>query len=188
LELHGLELQDRYADLAERNAAANGVDLRVHRGDAAAMPPALRRIDFDHVMTNPPYFPADRALAARDPGRDAALREGGLDLAGWIGAALRRLRPGGWLTLVHRAERLPAILAALEGRAGAVTVLPLAPRQGRPAGRIILRARKGARAPFRLLAPLVLHAGPVHLRDGDDFTPRARAVLREGAGLVEFDS
>jgi len=29
----------------------------------------------------------------------------------------------------------------------------------------------------------VIHAGPAHVRDEDDFSPRAAAVLRDGADL-----
>lgn len=180
LALSGVERQAPYAELARRNAALNGLEAEIHRADLTALPPALRR-PFDHVLMNPPWF-APKDPAATDPGRDAAQREA-TPLDAWIDAGLPRLVPGGWLTLIHLAEHLPRLLAALQGRAGAVSVRPLAPREGRAAGRILLRARKGARGPFRLLAPLVLHAGATHGRDGEDFTPAAQAVLREGAAL-----
>jgi tRNA1(Val) A37 N6-methylase TrmN6 len=182
LELHGLEVQPAYADLAERNAALNGVTMCVHRGDAAAPPRTLTALSFDHVIANPPYFPAN-AAPSPVPARDLARRASADGVALWVDAALRRLRQGGWLTLIHRAERLPGILGVCAGRAGDVAVLPLAAREGRSATRVIVRARKDSRGPFRLAAPLVLHSGLAHLRDGDDFTPQAAAVLRDGAPL-----
>jgi tRNA1(Val) A37 N6-methylase TrmN6 len=181
LELHGLELQPAYAALARRNALDNGITLHVHEGDLRAMPKDLRALAFDHVLTNPPFHSA--ATPSRDAGRAVAHHEGGAGLADWIVAGLRRLRPGGTLSLVQRIDRLPEALAALAGRAGAVEVLPLAARAGRPAGRFLLRARKGSRRPFVLHAPLVLHEGPAHARDGDDYAPAARAVLRDLAAL-----
>ena len=57
LVLAGLELQSGYADLARQNAGRNGIAVEVHEGDLAHMPKALRR-DFDHVIANPPYYPA----------------------------------------------------------------------------------------------------------------------------------
>ena len=60
LELHGLELQPAYADLARRNAAANRLALTVHEGDLRRPPPALRALGFDHVLANPPFHPAPR--------------------------------------------------------------------------------------------------------------------------------
>ena len=181
LRLFGVERQPGYAALARANAARNGIALAVAEGDLAALPAELRRLSFDHVIANPPYFPAGGGTPARDAGREAAQREE-TPLALWVAAGLRRLRPGGWLTLIQAADRLPELLSALAGRA-AVTVLPVAPREGRPAGRVILCARKGGRSPFRLLAPLVLHAGAVHPGDQENFNPAARAILREGASL-----
>ncbi len=181
LTLAGLERQADYAELARRNAAENTIDLTVWTGDLNAMPEALRAQRFDHVFANPPFHPP-AATPGHDSGRDAALRED-TPLEDWLDAGLRRLVAGGRITLVHRAERLPALLSALDGRAGAIAVRPLAAREGRPAGRVLLQARKGARGPFRLLAPLILHSGQCHLRDGDDFSPQARAILRDAAPL-----
>ena len=68
-----------------------------------------------------------------------------------------------------------------------VSVLPLCPRDGRAAVRVLIRARKGGRAALRLLAPMVLHAGATHAEDREDFTPEAQAVLRENAAIRRFD-
>lgn len=180
LALHGVERMPDYADLARRNATENAIPAQITCADLTALPADLKR-GFDHVLTNPPYYPPT-APAAEDAGRAAALREE-TPLALWIEVALRRLSPGGILTMIHLAERLPAILTALEGRAGATQVRPLTPREGRAAGRVLLQTRKGARGPFRLLPPLVMHAGPRHAGDGDDFSPQAQAILRDGAAL-----
>ena len=66
-------------------------------------------------------------------------------------------RGGAALTLIHRAAKLPEILAALEGRLGGLELIPIHPRAGEPAKRILVRARKGSRAPLRLLPGLELH-------------------------------
>ncbi len=96
---------------------------------------------------------------------------------------MRRLKPKGVLTLIQRTERLAEILAGLGGRAGDIRVLPLAPRTGRDATRIIVRARKGARAPLSLSPPLIVHHGAAHLADGSDYSEAAEAVLRQGNAL-----
>ncbi|MCV2863896.1 tRNA1(Val) (adenine(37)-N6)-methyltransferase [Albidovulum sediminicola] len=176
----GLELQAGYADLARRNAAESGLGLTVVDGDLAHIPAGLRAQSFDHVIANPPYYPASGGTPARDAGRERALREK-TPLALWLQAALRRLHPGGWLTMIQSADRLADVLA-LKG-AGSIAILPVAPRAGRDATRVILRARKGGRGALRLLAPFVLHEGERHMRDGDSFTAAAQAVLRHGAAL-----
>ena len=180
LRLSGLELQPAYADLARRNATRNGVDLAVHEGNLSAMPAALRT-GFDHVIANPPYYPRDGSPSPI-VARDTALRVQ-TPLADWVAAAARRLVPGGCLTLIFATAGLPEVLVALPPRLGSATVLPLAPRIGKPALRLILRARKGGRAGFRLLSPLVLHDGPAHDGDRESYTAPARAVLRDVADL-----
>ncbi|MEM7210882.1 MAG: methyltransferase [Pseudomonadota bacterium] len=182
LEIHGLELQQEYAILAERNAAANAVPMQIHQGDVRNMPADLRQRSFDHVISNPPWHDA-HTIASPIVGRDTANRLAELTLASWITAALARLRPGGWLTIIQRAVLLPEILSALSPRTGDIGVLPLQAREGRDAKRVIVKARKGSRGPFRIAAPLVLHTGSTHVEDGDDFSPVARAILRDGAGL-----
>lgn len=62
------------------------------------------------------------------------------------------------------------MLAGCAGRLGSVEVLPLAARTGRAAELVVLRARKGGRAAFRLHAPLILHAGDRHEKDGESYT------------------
>ncbi len=181
LHMAGLEVQADYADLARQNAARNDIDLEVHEGDVSHMPAALRR-DFDHVIANPPYYPP-KGSASPIAGRAQAMQVT-TPLADWVTAASRRLRPGGWLTLICGADGLPHVLAAMGGKLGSAAVLPLAARQGRPALRIILQARKGGRAAFRLLAPLILHHGDSHDGDRESNTPEVQAVLRDCADLV----
>lgn len=181
LTLSGLEVQPGYAALARENAALNKAPFEVITGDLRAMPAALKQQSFDHVITNPPWHPTE-ALGSPDGGRDLANRLG-IDLQVWLAAALARLRPRGWLTLIQRAEWLPVILSDLSARAGDIAVLPLASRAGRPAKRVIVRARKGSGGPFRLLPPFVLHEGDTHPGDRDHFTEAARRILRDGEAL-----
>jgi tRNA1(Val) A37 N6-methylase TrmN6 len=185
LALSGLELQPDYAALARLNAERNGIPLDVHEGDIARIPKALRR-DFDHVITNPPYY-ASGGSPSPVPGRARAMQIA-TPLADWVAAAARRLRPGGWLTLICLAEGLPEVLAAMAGRLGSVAVLPLAPREGRSALRVLVQARKGGRAPFRLLPPFVIHRGAAHDGDRESYTPAANAVLREAGDLQAYFS
>jgi len=184
LRLTGLERDPETAALARRNAAAAGAAMEVMEGDAAAPPPELRQIVVHHAILNPPYFGRAASLPAADPRREAAMGEQ-TPLAVWLGCAARRLKPGGWLTIIHRPERLADLLGALPPL-GSVQVQPVAPRAGRDAGLVLVRARKDGRAPLRLHAPFVLHSGARHLRDGEDYTEAARRVLREGAALPGF--
>lgn len=178
LSLTGVEREAMYADLALRNGAGA---LEVVQADIAFLPLTLRQRQFDHVLANPPYWRRDASVAADDPMREAALGEQ-TPLALWVKVAAKRLAPKGLMHVIHRAERLPDLLAALPHDMGSIEVLPIAARVGRGAERIILRARKSGRADFRLHAPLILHRGEVHA-DGDQYTLSVHKALRAGAAL-----
>ncbi len=175
----GLELQPEPAALARENAAANGVADRVEvlEGDLLSPPEDIAAGGFDHVMTNPPHLEASQP-APPHPGKRAAHLEGAADLAAWLDFCLRMARPKGRVTLIHRADRIDAILAALHLRAGGVLILPLWPKAGRPAKRVIVSARKGVATPARIGPGLVLHEA-----DGA-YTAAADAILRDGAALT----
>lgn len=186
LDLTGVELQPGYAALAAQNAATNAIPARIVTADLRALPADLRNQSFHHVMANPPYFDRAHGTGSTAPDRDTAFG-GETPLADWVEAATRRLRPKGRLTLIQRIERLPDLLTAMDDRLGSVVAHPIAGRTDRAADRVILSAIKGGRAPFRLTAPLILHAGDSHERDAEDYTPAIRAVLREGAALPPID-
>ena len=142
----GLELQPGLLRLAGQNVALNDLEGRVEmvQGDLERPPPRLAGTSFDHVMTNPPYLAAGAASASPVAERVVANLEQELDLAGWLGGCLRRLRPGGMLSdpprrspgrparslarPARRPRRLPA-LAAIAGRQSASS-----PRAERAAG------------------------------------------------------
>jgi tRNA1(Val) A37 N6-methylase TrmN6 len=180
----GLEIQRDLQRLASRNARQNELGRRVEviEGDLGRPPPRLVGTIFDHVMTNPPHLAAAAAIASPVQGRARAHVEHQLDLAGWLAACLRMLRPGGVLTLVHRADRLADALAPLRGPLGDLVIYPLWPRAGdRPAKRVLVQGRKGSRGPLRLARGLVLHD------DSGGFSAAAEAVLRHAKDLLLLD-
>jgi len=178
--LAGLEREPALAALAARNLAENGWAGRaeIHCGDLATPPAALGPGSFDLVLTNPPYLEPGRAdpspVALR---RVADVESEGFGLADWIGRAITFCRHKGWLGIVQRADRLDGIVAALHGRMGAVTVLPVQARAADDAHRVLVFARKGVRTPARIAAPLILHE-----EDGS-FRAESQALLRDGTGL-----
>lgn len=174
----GLERNAASAALARANAAANGMAARVQieTGDALAPSPTT----FDAILCNPPFAYAGEGRAP-DPSRyDSHIAD--RPIGAWIKALSNRLSGGGSLTLIHRAERLAEILAALEGRLGGVAVFPVRPFAGAPAHRIFVRATKGSRAPLRLLAGLDLHPA----EGGEKHTAATEAILR-GEAPLRFD-
>jgi tRNA1(Val) A37 N6-methylase TrmN6 len=176
----GLELQRSLQQIARLNVEQNGLDERVEVlvGDLVRPPPRFTWGSFDHVMTNPPHLVAQAATAPSGAARAIAHVEGEAELCGWLRACVRMLKPGGTLTLVHRAERVGEILAGLAEAVGDLAMFPLWPGDPRrPAKRVLVQGRKGSRAPLRLMRGLVLHVADGRL------SAAAEAVLRGGQPL-----
>lgn len=140
----------------------------------------LSPASFDIALMNPPFYEA-AAVRSSPRGRRAAahvLAEGGLD--GWFRAAAALIAPSGILAAILPAARLGDLIEALDGRFGAVHLLPVHPRADAPALRVVVRATKGSRAPLAIQPGLVLHEA-----GGNGFSAPLRAILRDGAALCD---
>jgi tRNA1(Val) A37 N6-methylase TrmN6 len=176
----GVEIDRALARIASHNIDQNGraAQIEVITGNLDQPPPRLSGASFDHVMTNPPHLAAGDAPASPVPGRAIAHHESELDLAHWLAGCIRMLKPGGRLTLIHRSDRLNEILTALTGTIGDLVLFPLWPAsERRPAKRVLVQGRRGARGKIRLMRGLVLH------KPDGSYSGAATAVLRHGRSL-----
>jgi len=179
-----VEIEPTLCALAVENAARNGLGGRVEviRADIGARATERQAAGLvaeiaDHVLVNPPFHAPGTVRRPPDASKERAyVEDAGLDA--WLRVAASLLRPGGTLTLIHRAEALGEVIAACGNRFGALRVVPLFPRAGAAASRIVVSARKGSRAPLALVPGLVLHED-----DSSRYTAAAEAVLR-GAALT----
>jgi tRNA1(Val) A37 N6-methylase TrmN6 len=110
----------------------------------------------DVVMMNPPFLDTARARTSPLAQRRGAhaMPAGGLVL--WMKAARRCLRPKGHVALVHRADALGEIMAAMAGF-GALVLRPVHPRAGQAAHRLLVTARLASKTPAVILPGFVLH-------------------------------
>lgn len=182
LSLSGVEIQSDYAALARENAELNAAAFDVIDADLSNLPGDLKQQRFDHVIANPPYFDRSTGHSATDAGRERAMGED-TPLSVWLSVAAKRVAPKGYVTFIHRAERLADLLAWIPTSLGSIQVQPFIPRSGRDANLILVRARHSGRAPLRLHAPIQLHMGALHVKDAEDYTPEIKSVLRDGAAL-----
>ncbi len=180
-----IERDPSLAGLARRNIERNDLAARVRLIEADVARP-LRDIaalgaaaeTFDHVLANPPYHIEGRGTAARDPVKAGANAMPDGDLDRWVRCMAAMARAGGTATIIHRADALHAVLDALGGRFGGAAVLPIHPRAGEPASRVLIQAIKGSRAALELRPALVLHNAD------HGFRPDVEAILRHGAALA----
>lgn len=180
----GLERDANMASIARENLAMNGMSTVAEivtgdvlgRGANLFMPNAI----FDGVFFNPPFDIEGEGRAPTSERRHAYIADEPIER--WIAALSDRLTGGAALTMIHRAHKLAEILSALEGRLGGIEIFPIRPRAEEPAKRVLVRARKGSRAPLKLLKGLDLHDA-----SGAKHTPEAEALLRGETTLIWGD-
>lgn len=178
IKITGFDINPKSISLAKANVALNSASekILVETGDVAARLPKRFDAAFEQVMMNPPYLPDTSSHVSPDPDRALATMESKANLKRWLKYGHDALRHKGYLTVIHRADRLDEIIQTLSSNLGGVTVLPLWPRKGEEAKRVILQVRKGVRSPARILPGLVIHKS-----DGS-YTDAAASVLK-GAPL-----
>jgi tRNA1(Val) A37 N6-methylase TrmN6 len=179
-----LERDPTFAGCARQNMGRAGLagvsvlTVDLFNRSAVRAEAGLADQSFDHVATNPPYDQSIRSRRTPSPLKLAAHQMEGGGLPEWLAACTRMLKDGGTLTLIHRADRLADVLAAMPRRAGGLSVRAIQPRSTEAATRILVRAVAGSRAPLRLLPAFVLHD------DEGRFTDEAAKVHRGEAGIA----
>ena len=180
------EQDEPTAALAAANIAANGFSSRARVAQVDVTARGLTRVDagllpdsFASVIANPPFFdPARGTAPAAARGAARHMTPETLDL--WIKTAASTAAPDGEVIFIYPADSLPVLLAGFAARFGAICVLPLVPREGEAASRILVRGIKGSRAPTRLLASRVLH-----LPEGRGFQSAFDAIF-QGMGRLDW--
>jgi tRNA1(Val) A37 N6-methylase TrmN6 len=180
----GVERQSEIADLARRNVAHNKMNERVSIIEADLTrplseigEPGLNPQSFSHVVANPPFYRTDQSRSCKSDNKSAAhrLQEG--ELEEWIRFLTAMAAPKASLSLIHRPDALPELLALLKGRFGALKIVPVFSSADHAAIRILVQGNKGHRGPMSLLPGFVLRnkEGRYHSNVED--------VLRHGKAL-----
>ncbi len=176
----GVDVQPDLIALAERSAERSGSNERIGFtvADIAAEQVLADRA-FDHVMSNPPFLEMGRGRIPAGKAVALAKVESTATLPVWLDFMIARLKDGGTLSVVHRADRAGEILTHLAAAGiGTLKKLDLVPvADGRPVKRCIIQGRKGA-----AVADLEVSSLVVHEMDGT-YTPAAAGVLREASAL-----
>ena len=161
-----VEIDPELSGIAAENIARNGLDERVRAVDARRRPRRPTRSPPRGIGAGLGRSRADEPAVQRSGAAERLARSRPPRGACGAATAARRLgRPrrrgscirAGTLTLIWRADGLADVLAALGGRFGGIAVLPVHGRAGQPAIRVLVRARKGSRAPLALLPGLMLN-------------------------------
>lgn len=191
LRLTGIDASPEMLACAEANARALGLEDRLtpRLADAADFTAPA----FDFALCNPPFRAPGTGRACPNPGRHGARFEGAGGFGLFAACAARALRTRGTLFLVHLAERLPELLAALMDHGLAPKrLLPVQGRAGQSPRLVLLSALRRGGPGLTLLPPLTLYDAAGGLTpEAARFCPllganakRAQAVNRAPAPLA----
>lgn len=176
---HGVDIDPELVALACSNAETNhfeSADFAVQDIHAPLSVWTLQE-GYDHVFANPPFYSPRSTQHPPNTAKKTAHIARPDTIEVWVRRAVGLVKGRGYVTFIHLAEALPALLDAMAPRLGGLEVLPLAPKAGLPAKRILVRGRRDSKAAMRLLSPLVMH------EPEGVYTPIVEEILRHGAAL-----
>jgi tRNA1(Val) A37 N6-methylase TrmN6 len=185
-----VDIDPELAQLAESNAARNGLEARARVLRLDVLKSNERREaglveSANCVVTNPPFFDAKVVRASPDTAKARAHvlagAEAGATLTNWVQASLAILAPGGQFVMIHRPGALALLLDAIGSRLGALAILPVHPTTGASAHRLLVSGVKGSRAPLRIAPGLVLHGADGRLTAEADALHRGERLIDWGA-------
>jgi len=112
LQLEGVELQTEIADMAVRSVRHCSLENRItiHNADITDLPSDFFH-RYDWITSNPPFFKAGSCVPNSNPQIALSRHEIACSLEQLITAASLCLTEHGHFAMIHRAERLPEILA-----------------------------------------------------------------------------
>jgi len=179
VRITGIEMQRNLIDLAKANIFLNKKQDRVQvvEGDITASVKLFKEGSFDHVMVNPPYLTPGTAIRPPKETKGLAHMNTSATLKDWVMFCIAMARHKGTITIIHRADQLDVLIKLLQGRVGDLCLLPLWPRTGESAKRVIIQGRKGTHGVMRLLPGIALHG------ENTRYTKEVEAILRDGKAI-----
>ncbi|AWB42798.1 SAM-dependent methyltransferase [Paenibacillus sp. CAA11] len=158
--IEGIEIQDRLADMARRSIEMNGLEHRItiHAGDLRELPALVGHNKYDAITMNPPYMPMRTGDLKINPHQAAARHEIHGSLEELIHAAMKLVRPGGKVSMVHKPQRLGEIITLLrQYRLEPKRIRFVHPRIGMEANMVLIEALRDGKPDIRLLPPLIVY-------------------------------
>ncbi|MGG1550446.1 tRNA1(Val) (adenine(37)-N6)-methyltransferase [Paenibacillus ferrarius] len=160
-DIWGVEIQERLADMAKRNAVLNGLEGRLHmvQGDLKTIHSELGHGQFDVVTVNPPYLPVPNGEQNTNAHFAAARHEIHCTLEDVIAACAKQVKAGGKVAMVHRPTRLVDICTLMrQYRIEPKRIRFVHARAGEEAMMVLIEGIKDGKPEIRTLPPLIVYA------------------------------
>lgn len=171
-QITGIELQTDLCELSNKSSVENKFDyfLKYINLDIKNLRKEIEPNSFDYVVTNPPYTAG--GMPSPNVSKATAHIEGEIDLARWIEISIKMIKPKGKFIIVHRADRLDDIIAAIHNKLGGIEIIPLISKQGQDVKRVLVTGVKGSKAPLTLRKAVIIH------KNDGDYSVEADGILR----------
>ncbi|MBP1996195.1 tRNA1(Val) (adenine(37)-N6)-methyltransferase [Paenibacillus eucommiae] len=159
-EIWGVEIQERLADMANRNVRLNGLEDRLHmlQGDLKMIHQTLGHGQFDLVTVNPPYLPVPAGEQNVNEHVAAARHELYCTLEEVVAAGAKQVRAGGKFAMVHRPTRLVDIVYFMRKfRLEPKRIRYVHARAGEEAMMVLIEGMKDGKPEIRTLPPLIVY-------------------------------
>jgi len=177
IHVHGIEMQEDMLAYGERNVVYNDLNEQIRLKKGCITDLSGPQSSYDHVMLNPPFLSAGKAVRPPEESKGLAHMDSSANLKDWLRFAVHYAKNGGTVTIIYRADRVDEVIAHLHRRVGELKIMPLWPRAGIAAKRVIIQGRKGMHGAASILPGLALHG------DIDRYTPQAKKILWDGEAL-----
>jgi len=183
IELTGIDIQEAILEIARQNASLNNIEANFILGSIKDKK-LLEDNCFDEIVMNPPYEDIKNNLISPNKIKATSNSEITSDttLEDWVKFAHLKLKQGGILNIIHKAERINEIVLHLTKSRwfGSIIIYPLHSYEGEDAKRVIVKAKKERFAQTKLKFGMIIHG------QGGDYTKEAVEIL-ENASAINFD-
>jgi tRNA1(Val) A37 N6-methylase TrmN6 len=170
-EVFAIDVDKNICEVCVENAQRNNLKINVINIGIERIQThhELKDIEFDYVVTNPPFFDS-KSSRVSSMKRIANFET--VELKDWVSFCLKKVKNNGEFAIIHCASRIDDIFSAVRGKIGAVEIIPIFPKYGSDAKRVIIKGRKGSKSPAKITSGLILH------NDDGEYSETTEKILR----------
>ncbi len=159
--IDAVEIQKDVYDLADKSIKLNNLagQIKLYLNDLKGISQVVGKECYDLVTCNPPYFKLnqDSNLNANEY-KTIARHEVNTTLEDVLNESKKLLKNRGYLTMVHRPDRLAEILRLLKDyNLNPKTIRFIYPKKDSNANSVIIEAQKNSKEGLKVLEPIIVH-------------------------------
>lgn len=174
--IYGVELQEDFASLSERNAELNSLSdsFSVINKNVRDVLPSDTKNEVDFVFSNPPYMKVSSGKANECDEKNIARHEVFADIGDFCACAKRLLKHGGSFYIVYRPDRLADLIFALKSNnLEPKRLVFIHPNSTTPPCLLLISAKLGAKSGMIVDEPIFIY------KDGTtEYTDRYASIYK----------